>query len=130
MKEDDDSPLRVKTEQNVVQVKKVEKAGTKRRTSKERSKVRVEPAAPIAAGKPKTIGVGEKENRDKPSRRGSPPMLGVPPIKPPSTSAKNKPEVQAKSTMKVPSKLPIGRGGARRVPIGSVEAAPLPGWRG
>ncbi|KAG8221070.1 hypothetical protein J3R82DRAFT_2585 [Butyriboletus roseoflavus] len=130
-KDDDESPLREKkTERNTAQVKKVDKANTKKRTSKERSKVKEEPALPAATSKPKTIGAGEKENRDKPSRRGSPPMLGVPLTKPPRTSTTSKPEVQAKFTAKVPAKLPVGRGGARRVPIGSADAGPLPGWRG
>ena len=130
-RDDDDSPLREKkTERNVVQAKKGDRADTKKRTSKERSKVKEEAAVPTVTGKPKTVGAGEKENRDKPSRRGSPPMLGAPPTKPPSTTTTNKPEVVAKPTIKVPTKLPVGRGGARRVPVGSAEAAPLPGWRG
>lgn len=132
--DDDDSPLREKrTERNAAQVKKakVDKADMKKRSSKERSKVKEEPAVPTLMGKPKMIGAGEKENRDKPARRGSPPMLGAPPTKPPSTTTTSKPEAPAKSTIiKVPAKLPVGRGGARRVPVGSAEAAPLPGWRG
>ncbi|KAH0836788.1 Afadin and alpha-actinin-binding-domain-containing protein [Lanmaoa asiatica] len=131
VRDDDDSPLKEKkTTRNVKQVKRVDKADTKKRTSKERSKVKEELVVPAATGKLKTIGAGEKENRDKPSRRGSPPMLGAPPTKPPSTSTTSKPEIPAKSMMKVSTKLPVGRGGARRVPIGSAEAAPLPGWRG
>ncbi|KAG6381745.1 Afadin and alpha-actinin-binding-domain-containing protein [Boletus reticuloceps] len=129
--DDDDSPLREKkSERNVAQAKQCEKTDTKKRSSKERNKVREEPAVPAAASKPKTIGAGEKENRDKQSRRGSPPMLGAPATKPPSTSTTSKPEVGAKFTTKMPAKLPVGKGGARRVPIGSAEAAPLPGWRG
>ncbi|KAF8448876.1 Afadin and alpha-actinin-binding-domain-containing protein [Boletus edulis BED1] len=129
--DDDDSPLREKkSERNVVQAKQREKTDTKKRSSKERNKVREEPAAPAAASKPKTIGAGEKENRDKQSRRRSPPTLEAPATKPPSTYTTSKPEVGAKPTTKVPAKLPIGKGGARRVPIGSAEAAPLPGWRG
>lgn len=129
--DDDDSPLREKKiERNVAQVKGG-KADAKKRTSKERNKVKEEPDVPAMTGKSKTVGAGEKENRDKPSRRGSPPMLGTLPTKLPSTSTTSKAEVPAKSTTKVPSKLPVGRGGARRVPIGSAEAAaPLPGWRG
>jgi hypothetical protein len=130
-RDDDDSPLREKkTERNVVQATKSDKADTKKRTSKERSRVKEEPVVPAVTGKAKTVGAGEKENRDKLSRRGSPPMLGAPPTKPPSASNTSKSEVAAKSTTKVPVKLPVGRGGARRVPIGSAEAAPLPGWRG
>lgn len=130
-KDDDDSPLREKkTGRNVARVKKVDKADTKKRSSKERSKVKEEPTVPAATSKLKTIGAGEKENRDKPSRRGSPPMLGVPSTKPPGASTTSKHEVQAKSMAKVPAKLPVGRGGARRVPVGSADAAPLPGWRG
>ena len=130
-RDDDDSTLREKkTERNVVKAKKGDKADTKKRTSKERSRAKEEPVVPAVTGKTKTVGAGEKENRDKLSRRGSPPMLGAPPTKPPSASNTSKPEVAAKPTSKVPVKLPVGRGGARRVPIGSAEAAPLPGWRG
>ncbi|KAG9313138.1 hypothetical protein JVU11DRAFT_6588 [Chiua virens] len=125
----DDNPLREKMEQCTVKVKKGGKAEPKKRATKERSKGKEEPAVPTAPGKPKSVGAGEKENRDKPSRRGSPPMLGGPPMKPPSTST-SKPDAPAETTTRVPPKLPVGRGGARRVPIGSAEAAPLPGWRG
>ena len=130
---DDDSPLREKrTERNVAQAKKGDKAETKKRTSKEKAtKVREELVVPIGASKPKTIGAGEKENRDKLSRRGSPPLVGAPATKPlGSTSTVSKPEAAAKFTTKAPTRLPVGKGGARRVPIGSAEAAPLPGWRG
>ena len=130
--DDDDSPLREKkTERNVAQVKKekVGKTDTKKRVSKERSKVKEEPAVAAPPGKSKTNGAGEKENRDKPSRRGSPPTLGAPPTKTSSTST-TKPEAPSKPTIKLAVKLPVGKGGARRVPVGSVEAAPLPGWRG
>ena len=119
-----------KIERNVAQVKKGDKVGAKKRGSKESNKVKEEPDVPAMTGKSKTIGAGEKENRDKPSRRGSPPMLGALPTKPPSASTTSKAEMPAKPATKVPAKLPVGRGGARRVPIGSAEAAPLPGWRG
>lgn len=160
----DDSPLREKkTQRNTVVVvparkTKPDKADGKKRVSvRERStgtgggsgKGSRETEAPAATatttGKPKATGAGEKENREKPSRRGSPPGLVVMtvgaavPSKPargdlhhrPSSPSGSRPTaVLVKPTNRAPAKLPVtGRGGARRVPIGSAEAAPV-GRRG
>ncbi|KAG2137743.1 Afadin and alpha-actinin-binding-domain-containing protein [Suillus cothurnatus] len=80
----------------------------------EKGKTKAEPVVP---GKLKQ----EKENRDKVFRKPSP---SLPPAPQP------KPKVSSLATSKPAPKLPSGKGGARRVLIGSTEAAPLPGWRG
>jgi hypothetical protein len=130
-KDEDDSPLREKkTGRNVATQAKGDQVDEKKRTSKVKAKAKVEPVAPAIVSKPKTVGAREKENRDKTSRRGSPPMLGAPSAKPSSTLGTSQPETAAKAATKAPAKLPPIKGGARRVPIGSAEAAALPGWRG
>ncbi|KIJ65501.1 hypothetical protein HYDPIDRAFT_174941 [Hydnomerulius pinastri MD-312] len=131
-KDDDESPLREKkTERNVVTKTKSGPGEAKKRTSsKEKGKARAEPVLPAVTSKPKTVGAGEKENREKTSRKVSAPLLGVPQTKPTSTVATSKAEPDVKAPAKMPAKMPSGKGGARRVPIGSAEAAPLPGWRG
>ncbi|KAG1774155.1 Afadin and alpha-actinin-binding-domain-containing protein [Suillus placidus] len=114
----DDSPLREKkTEPNVVPLlpfKKMLPPELKRLSTKEKGKTKAELVVP---GKLKP----EKENRDKVSRKPSPPL-------PPASQPKVK--VSTLATSKPAPKLPSGKGGARRVLIGSAEAAPLPGWRG
>ncbi|KAF9224074.1 hypothetical protein BS17DRAFT_880114 [Gyrodon lividus] len=132
-KDEDDSPLREKkSERNVATQAKGSQVDEKKRTSRETSKAKAEPVAPAVVSKPRTVGAREKENRDKTSRKGSLPMptLGAPLAKSSSTSGTSKPETAAKGATKVPAKLSSGKGGARRVPIGSAEAAPLPGWKG
>jgi len=165
----DDSPLREKkTQRNAVVVVPARKAKTDKADGKKRVSVRErstgvsggggngsakgsrETEAPAVTatmtGKPpKAIGAVEKENREKPFRRGSPPGVVVmtvgaaAPSKPArgnhraSSPSGSKPtDVLAKPTNRVPAKLPVAvKGGARRVPIGSAEAAPLPvGRRG
>ncbi|KIK35209.1 hypothetical protein CY34DRAFT_812336 [Suillus luteus UH-Slu-Lm8-n1] len=113
--ESDDSPLREKkTEPNFVVLppfNKVLPPESKRFSTKEKGKTKAEP---VVLGKQKS----EKENRDKVFRKPSPPAP--------------QPKLKATSlaTNKSAPKLPSGKGGARRVLIGSAEAAPLPGWRG
>ncbi|KAF9233476.1 Afadin and alpha-actinin-binding-domain-containing protein [Melanogaster broomeanus] len=125
-RDEDDSPLREKrAERNLASQAQGGQADEKKQTSKQKAKSKAEPAALAMLSKPKTIGAAEKENRDKP-RKGSPAMLGASLAKPSSNSGTSKPETSAKAA----TKLPSGKGGARRVPIGSAEAAPLPGWRG
>ncbi|KAG2345803.1 hypothetical protein BDR05DRAFT_988455 [Suillus weaverae] len=113
-----DSPLREKkTEPNIVPLlpfKKVLPLESKRLSTKEKGKTKAELVVP---GKLKP----EKENRDKVPRKPSPPL-------PPAPQPKVK--VSSLATSKPAPKLPSGKGGARRVLIGSAEAAPLPGWRG
>jgi hypothetical protein len=116
--ESDDSPLREKkTEPNVVALpllKNMLPPESKHFSTKEKGKTKAEPVVP---GKLKQ----EKENRDKVFRKPSP---SLPPAPQP------KPKVSSLATSKPAPKLPPGKGGARRVLIGSAEAAPLPGWRG
>ncbi|KAG2137581.1 Afadin and alpha-actinin-binding-domain-containing protein [Suillus bovinus] len=116
--ESDDSPLREKkTESNVVPLppfNNVLPPGSKRFSTKEKGKAKAELVVP---GKLKP----EKENRDKVPRKPSPSL-------PPAPQPKLK--VSSLATSKPGAKLPSGKGGARRVLIGSAEAAPLPGWRG
>ncbi|KAG2363148.1 Afadin and alpha-actinin-binding-domain-containing protein [Suillus spraguei] len=109
--ESDDSPLREKkTERNVVPLPPLKN----RLSAKEKGKTKAELVVP---GKLKP----EKENRDKVPRKPSPSL-------PPAPQSKLK--VSSLATSKPAPKLPSGKGGARRVLIGSAEAAPLPGWRG
>lgn len=116
--ESDDSPLREKkTERNVVPLpplKNVLPPESKHLSAKEKGKTKAELVVP---GKLKP----EKENRDKVPRKPSPSL-------PPAPQSKLK--VSSLATSKPAPKLPSGKGGARRVLIGSAEAAPLPGWRG
>ncbi|KAG2042756.1 Afadin and alpha-actinin-binding-domain-containing protein [Suillus americanus] len=116
--ESDDSPLREKkTEPNIVPLppfKKMLPPESKPLSTKEKGKTKAELVVP---GKLKP----EKENRDKVPRKPSPPL-------PPAPQPKVK--VSSLATSKPAPKLPSGKGGARRVLIGSAEAAPLPGWRG
>ncbi|KAG2742975.1 hypothetical protein P692DRAFT_20866096 [Suillus brevipes Sb2] len=116
--ESDDSPLREKkTEPNFVVLppfNKVLPPESKRFSTKEKGKTKAEP---VILGKQKS----EKENRDKVFRKPSPSL-------PPAPQPKLK--VTSLATSKPAPKLPSGKGGARRVLIGSAEAAPLPGWRG
>ncbi|KAI6041231.1 Afadin and alpha-actinin-binding-domain-containing protein [Pisolithus marmoratus] len=88
-----------------------------------RTKAHKQTNVPANAGKTKTRGSLEKENRGKSSLKISP--ATVQHGKLPSNS---KAESSAKVVAKTIPKLPAGRGGARRVPIGSTEAAP--GWKG
>ncbi|KAG2103085.1 Afadin and alpha-actinin-binding-domain-containing protein [Suillus discolor] len=115
--ESDDSPLRdKKTEPNVVPLvpfKKVLPPESKRFSTKEKGKTKAE----LVPGKLKP----EKENCDKVFRKPSP---SLPPAPQPKLKA------SGVAANKPPPKLPSGKGGARRVLIGSAEAAPLPGWRG
>ncbi|KAG2144348.1 Afadin and alpha-actinin-binding-domain-containing protein [Suillus clintonianus] len=115
--ESDDSPLREKkTEPNVVSLHPFKKAPppeSKRFSTKEKGKTQAEFVIP---GKLKP----EKENRDKVPRKPSP---SLPPPQP-------KLKISSLAASKPALKLPTGKGGARRVLIGSAEAAPLPGWRG
>lgn len=114
--ESDDSPLREKkSEPNFVVLppfNKVLPPESKRFSTKEKGKAKAEP---IVLGKLKS----EKENRDKVFRKPSPTLPPQPKLK-----------VSSLATSKPAPKLPSGKGGARRVLIGSAEAAPLPGWRG
>ncbi|KAG1857327.1 Afadin and alpha-actinin-binding-domain-containing protein [Suillus subalutaceus] len=116
--ESDDSPLREKkTEPNVVPLpplKNMLPPESKPFSTKEKGKTKAELIVP---GKLKP----EKENRDKVFRKPSPSL-------PPAPQPKLK--VSSLATSKPAPKLPSGKGGARRVLIGSAEAAPLPGWRG
>ncbi|KAG1850913.1 Afadin and alpha-actinin-binding-domain-containing protein [Suillus subluteus] len=116
--ESDDSPLREKkTEPNVVPLpplKNMLPPESKPFLTKEKGKTKAELIVP---GKLKP----EKENRDKVFRKPSPSL-------PPAPQPKLK--VSSLATSKPAPKLPSGKGGARRVLIGSAEAAPLPGWRG
>lgn len=116
--ESDDSPLREKkTEPNFVVLppfNKVLPPESKRFSTKEKGKTKAEP---VVLGKQKS----EKENRDKVFRKPSPSLPPAPQPKLKTTSS---------ATSKPAPKLPSGKGGARRVLIGSAEAAPLPGWRG
>jgi hypothetical protein len=116
--EPDDSPLREKkTLPNVAPLppfKKVMLPEPKRLSTKDKAKAKLEPAAP---GKLKS----EKENRDKIPQKLVPPLTSAP---------QPKLKLSSLTTSKSAPKLPTGKGGARRVLIGSAEAAPLPGWKG
>jgi len=112
--EPDDSPLREKkSEPNVTSQPPFKKAvpPEAKRSTKDKDKAKSEHVGKL---KP------EKENRDKIPRKPSPSLPSAP-----------QPKLKVSSlTTKPTSKLPSGKGGARRVLIGSAEAAPLPGWRG
>ncbi|KAG1735884.1 Afadin and alpha-actinin-binding-domain-containing protein [Suillus paluster] len=115
--ESNDSPLREKkTELNVVPLpplKKMPPPESKRLSTKDKGKTKAELVVP---GKLKP----EKENRDKIPRKPSP----LPP------APQQKLKISSLAASKPVPKLPTGKGGARRVLIGSAEAAPVPGWRG
>lgn len=115
--ESNDSPLREKkTKPNVAPLppfKKTFPQESKRLSTKDKGKAKSELVVP---GKLKP----EKENRDKIPRKPSP---SLPPAQP-------KLKLNSLTTSKPASKLSTGKGGARRVLIGSAEAAPLPGWKG
>lgn len=115
--ESDDSPLREKkTEPNVAPLPPLKKTlpVSKSLSTKDKGMAKSDHVVP---GKLKP----EKENRDKIPRKPSP---SVPPVSQPKL------KVSSSTTSKPAPKLPAGKGGARRVLIGSAEAAPLPGWRG
>ncbi|OJA18318.1 hypothetical protein AZE42_02805 [Rhizopogon vesiculosus] len=116
--ESDESPLREKkTEPNIVPLPPLKKAlppESKRLSTKDKVMAKSEPVIP---GKLKP----EKENREKVPRKPSPSL-------PPAPQPKLK--LSSLTTSRPAPKLPTGKGGARRVLIGSAEAAPLPGWRG
>ncbi|KAG6336455.1 hypothetical protein ID866_2626 [Astraeus odoratus] len=120
--DDEESPLREKrTERNVDSQRGV----AKKVLLKTKAKVHPPPVAAAANGKSKMSGSLEKENRSKSMRRVSP--TNAPQPKPPTNVNATKGECPVKNVTKAPSKLPTGKGGARRVPVGSAEAAP--GWK-
>ncbi|KAH7914582.1 Afadin and alpha-actinin-binding-domain-containing protein [Hygrophoropsis aurantiaca] len=141
----EDSPLREKkTEPNVVATARhpakshTSQAEVKRFTSREKGKGQAGPGAGLAVtSRTKTLNAGEKENRDKANAKMArkPVTNAAPPV-----AAQSKPKSNGPgdargpkpngSSLKTAMKLPPGKGGARRVPIESAEAAPLPGWKG
>lgn len=118
--DDEDSPLKEKRGEKNVNAND-QRAGEVV-MSLPKAKIHPQTNVPVNAGKTKTRGSLEKENRGKPSLR-------VPPATAPQgkLSSNSKAEPSAKGVVKSIPKPPAGRGGARRVPIGSTEAAP--GWK-
>ena len=139
------------TEENALREKKVESnvdnrlkaVENKRYTAKEKGKGKADPLSMTNTAKSRATGVVEKENQVKAksaritSSSGSAiSTASNPKMKVTATSSDAK---TLKTTVKSGSsgvsvtsmKLPPGKGGARRVPIDSAEAAPVgPGWRG
>ncbi|KAH7890897.1 Afadin and alpha-actinin-binding-domain-containing protein [Phlebopus sp. FC_14] len=119
----DDSPLREKRPgRNAPAETRAAHGGTYKRLPKEK-RTKAEVVACSVTNKTKSAGTGEKENRNKTSRK-------IHASQQASSFGTSRPELPGKASMKMPGKLAPGKGGARRVPINSAEAAPLPGWRG
>ena len=93
------------------------------RLSKTKTKTHSRPSEPPAS-KAKANGSIEKENRGKSTRAISPGTTSQTKV---ANATKAEPLVKA-TTSKAPPKPSAGRGGARRVLVGSAEAAP--GWKG
>ncbi|KAI5995457.1 Afadin and alpha-actinin-binding-domain-containing protein [Pisolithus albus] len=121
VEDDEDNPLREKRTKKKVGVK--DRRAGEAVKSLAKAKTHTQTNAPMDTGKTKTRGSLEKENRGKSSLQL--PLATAPQGKAPSHS---KAELSAKGLSKTIPKPPAGRGGARRVPIGSTEAAP--GWKG
>ncbi|KAI6023947.1 Afadin and alpha-actinin-binding-domain-containing protein [Pisolithus microcarpus] len=121
VEDDEDSPLREKRTKKNVGVK--DQRADEAVKSLAKAKTHTQTNAPVDTGKTRTRGSLEKENRGKSS-------LKLPPATAPQGKApsNSKAEPSAKGLGKTIPKLPAARGGARRVPIGSTEAAP--GWKG
>ncbi|KAI6113107.1 Afadin and alpha-actinin-binding-domain-containing protein [Pisolithus sp. B1] len=121
VEDDEDSPLREKRTKKNVNAK--DQRADEAAKSLPKAKTHARTNALVDTGKTKTRGSLEKENRGKSS-------LKVPPATAPQGKApsNSKAEPSSKGMSKTIPKLPTGRGGARRVPIGSTEAAP--GWKG
>lgn len=142
----EDTLLKEKKVEVNVNVKKVgETEKEKRFTTKEKGKAKADPPLPSAAVKGRMTGAVEKENqvKSKTSRISPLSSSGYVPAGLNSrvkTTVASKPapakvvKVVPKSSdvlAKVGTKLAPGKGGPRRVPIDSAEAAPVgPGWRG
>jgi hypothetical protein len=155
VEEEEESPLKEKKMEVNVNPKKTHSGGldgdaAKRFTTKEKGKSRavVGSAVQVSLSKSRTV---EKENQVKmKSVRGSSgsssssggfgsgssglvkmkaAIDGKKAIKPTSAAAATA-SLGTTTTTRVGMKLPPGKGGARRVPIDSAEAAPVgPGWR-
>jgi hypothetical protein len=150
VEEEEESPLKEKKMEVNVNPKKTHSGGldgdaAKRFTTKEKGKSRavVGSAVQVSLSKSRTV---EKENQVKmksvrgssgsssSSSSGSSGLVkmkaaidGKKAIKPTSAAATAS---LGTTTTRVGMKLPPGKGGARRVPIDSAEAAPVgPGWR-
>lgn len=123
MEDDEESPLREKkAERNVASSDGMQKSSSDKKST---SKLKVHPQSgePAAADKSRASGSLEKENRRKSTRKVSPGL--APQAKVVNTT---KAESSGKvAVTKVPPKPPAGRGGARRVLVGSSDAAP--GWK-
>jgi hypothetical protein len=122
----------------------------KRFTTKDKGKGKADPLPLTTTTKNRATGVVEKENQVKAkgtrtmssssSRSVSPGLSSNAKMKvsnvPTNSKKAVKPVAKAASATfsggtRVGMKLPPGKGGARRVPIDSAEAAPVgPGWRG
>ncbi|PCH36393.1 hypothetical protein WOLCODRAFT_140389 [Wolfiporia cocos MD-104 SS10] len=130
---DDDSPRPAKKPAPAVAKVKTLKPSTARLTGKEKGKARAEP--PRAPRARAVAAPPEKDNvrRAKLMAAGSSaqaPAAAAPERKPVSVRTQPKPLARPKvaSSLKAP---PPGKGGARRVPIDSAEAAPVaPVWKG
>jgi len=125
--EDDESPLREKkVEPNLIKAKTV-KPGA-RLTAKEKGKSRAEPI-PVSRTRPAVA--LEKENVKRAKLSTGAPSMVRPAAQQnaPDRKSVNLPPKPFSRT-NVPGKLPPGKGGARRVPIDSAEAAPVgPAWK-
>ncbi|KAL4065926.1 Afadin and alpha-actinin-binding-domain-containing protein [Scleroderma yunnanense] len=124
-KDDEESPLREKkTSERNIALSNGTQRGSSDKKSLSKTKVNSQASEPAATSKSKSSGSLEKENRGKSTRKVSPGT--APQAKPVNT---NKAESSGKAAVtKAPTKLPVGKGGARRVLVGSAEAAP--GWKG
>ncbi|KAL6297903.1 Afadin and alpha-actinin-binding-domain-containing protein [Sparassis latifolia] len=128
--DDDESPLREKrAERNAAEPKSVH-AAVRQAVAKGKGKARTE----VSAASRGTVIPGEKENvkRAKSSTSGTT-VKATPLVRDEKKTARPppKPSVVSARTRFTINKLPQGKGGARRVPIDSAEAAPVgPGWKG
>jgi len=144
-------PLREKkVESNVNDKTKRVDPDAKRFTAKEKGKGKADPLPTITTTRNRATGAVEKENQVKAKgiRTLSSSSVGSassgtalnPKVKAATASANEKRTIKPATkpvfsaipgTTMVGMKLPPGKGGARRVPIDSAEAAPVgPGWRG
>lgn len=120
-RDSEESPSREKAERNTDEIRI---AGGKKNVKSKTRKPPVPSIAPAPHNIAKTSGSIEKENRSKTSRTVSPEAAQQTKLSATNTS---KTGCLTKPGARTAQKFSIGRGGPRRVPVGSAEAAP--GWK-